>query len=193
MANIIFISGACGCGKSTFADAYAKYLVQQNHKTCYLIHGDDFHRGFVEPEDQGDFFFNGQASNQILWEDILRFNWDCIIATAERALEQNLDVVIDYVIEDELPRAQELAARQHAVLYYIVLTADAEEIERRLRNRGDIDLIDRALFLKTKLDGMPENKGHLYNNTGKTTDEAIAEIILDQFAIGCSNNSVYRK
>ena len=190
MSKIIFISGACGCGKSTFADAYVKYFVRKNHKTCYLIHGDDFHRGFVEPEDKSDFFVNGQASDQILWEDILRFNWDCMIATAERALEQNLDVVIDYVIEDELPRVQELAARQHAVLYYIVLTADAEEIERRLRSRGDIDLIDRALFLKKKLDAMPENKGHLYNNTNKTTDEAIAEIVLDRFAIGCSNDSI---
>ena len=184
MAKIIFISGACGCGKSTFADAYAKYFVQQNHKTCYVIHGDDFHRGFVEPEDKGDFFANRQASDQILWEDILRFNWDCIIAIAERALEQNLDVVIDYVVEDELPRVQELAARQHADLYYIVLTADAEEIERRLRNRGDTDLIERALFLKKKLETMPESQGHLYNNTGKTTGEAIAEIVLDQFVIG---------
>lgn len=190
MAKIIFISGACGCGKSTFADAYAKHLARQNHKTCYLIHGDDLHRGFVEPEDKGGCFVNGQASDQIQWEDILRFNWDCIIATAERALEQGLDVVIDYVIEDELPRVQELAARQHAVLYYIVLTADAEEIERRLRNRGDIDLIDRALFLKKKLDIMPENQGYMYDNTGKTTDEAIAEIILDRFVIGCSNDSI---
>ena len=190
MAKIILISGACGCGKSTFADAYAKYLVQQNHKTCYVIHGDDFHRGFVEPEDKGDFFVNGQASDTVLWEDILRFNWDCIITTAERVLEQNLDVVIDYVIEDELPRVQELAARQHAVLYYIVLTTDAEEIERRLRNRGDIDLIDRALFLKKKLDAMPENQGHLYNNTGKTADEIIAEIVLDQFVIGDSSDLV---
>ena len=183
MAKIIFVSGTCGCGKSTFAEAYAKYLVRQDHKTYYVIHGDDFHRGFVEPEDKGDFFINGQASDQILWKDILRFNWDCIIATAERALEQNLDVVIDYVIEDELPRVRELAARQHAVLYYIVLTADADEIERRLRNRGDIDLIDRALFLKKKLDAIPENKGHLYNNTNKTTEEAIAEIELDRFLI----------
>ena len=69
----------------------------------------------------------------MLWEDILRFNWDCIIATADRALRQDLDVVIDYVIEDELPRVRELAEKDHAVLYYIVLTADAREIERRMK------------------------------------------------------------
>ncbi len=99
MAKIIFVSGPCGCGKSTFADAYAKHLVERNNKPVYVIHGDDFHRGFVE----------GAASCSVPWEEVLRFNWDCIIATAERALRQNLDVVIDYVIEDELPRVRALA------------------------------------------------------------------------------------
>ena len=106
MPKIIFVSGACGCGKSTFADACARYLVQRGYKTVYVIHGDDFHNGFVEPEEKGHFFVDGQASDQVLWEDILRFNWDCIIATAQRALQDGLDVVIDYVIEDELPRVR---------------------------------------------------------------------------------------
>lgn len=183
MSKIFFVSGACGCGKTTFTNAYAKHLVRQTHKTVYVIHGDDFHRGFVEPEDKGDFFIGGQASDQVLWEDILRFNWDCMIATADRALVQNLDVVIDYVIEDELPRIRELAARHQASLYYIVLTADASEIEIRIRNRGDVDLIERALFLKNKLEAMPENQGHLYNNTGKTPEDMIAEIELRKYLV----------
>ena len=40
---------------------------------------------------------NGEASDTVIWEDILRFNWDCIIATADRALSQGIDVLIDYV------------------------------------------------------------------------------------------------
>ena len=183
MPKIIFVSGACGSGKSTFADALARHLVRQNHKTVYVIHGDDFHGGFTEPEEKGNFFVNGQASDRVLWEDILRFNWDCIIATADRALQQDLDVVIDYVIEDELPRVRELAEKHHAGLYYIVLTADAGEIEKRIRDRGDTDLTERALFLKKKLEALPENHGHLYNNTGKTTEDVIREIDPDQYAV----------
>ena len=183
MPKIILISGACGCGKTTFADAYARHLVRQEHKTVYLIHGDDFHRGFIEPEDKGDFFVDGQASDQVLWEDILRFNWDCIIATAGRALRQGTDVVIDYVVEEELPRVKELAKEHQAELYYIVLTADAEEIMRRIRERGDTDLVERALFLKKKLETMPENRGHLYNNTGRSIEDMIRDMIPEQYLL----------
>ena len=183
MPKIYFISGACGSGKSTFADAWARHLVQRDNKTVYVIHGDDFHGGFAEPEEKGDFFVDGQASDQVLWEDILRFNWDCILFTAQRALQDHLDVVIDYVIEDELHRVRELAEKNQASLYYIVLTADADELEKRIRNRGDVDLIGRALFLKQKLEAMPENQGHLYNKTGIKAEDVLREIEPDLYRV----------
>ncbi|WP_022779016.1 AAA family ATPase [Butyrivibrio sp. AE3009] len=183
MPKIIFVSGPCGCGKSTFVDAYARHLVDKDRKTVYVIHGDDFHGGFVEPEDKGDFFVNGEASDSVLWEDILKFNWDCIIATAGRALQQGMDVLIDYVIETELPRVQNLAAQNGTELYYIVLTADEATIEKRIRGRGDIDMIERAKFLKKELEAMPENSGHLYDNSNKTTEETVNEIVLEDYIV----------
>lgn len=193
MSRIFFISGPCGCGKSTFADAWAKHLVRENKKPVYVIHGDDFHEGFIEPEDKPEFFVDGQPSDRLLWEDILQFNWDCILSTADRVLRRDLDVVIDYVIEDELPRVQELAAKHLAALYYIVLTADADELERRIRERGDTDLIERSLFLKKKLEAMPENRGHLYNNTGKTPDEMIDEISPERYRCWLEDTEVMKK
>lgn len=183
MARLICISGPCGCGKSTFAEKYARHLVDEFGKTVYLMHGDDFHRGFIEPENKGDFFSGGTAVDTLHWEDILRFNWDCIIETAGMALSRGLDVVIDYVIENELRRVRELAKLNGAELYYIVLTAEAEELERRIRVRGDVDMIERALFLKKKLDAMPENQNHLYDNTRKSPDDAVREIILDKYIV----------
>ena len=183
MSKMIFISGPCGSGKSTFADVFARHLVRQHHQTVYVIHGDDFHQGFVEPENKPDFFTDGQATDRVRWEDILRFNWDCILATAGRVLQQDMDVVIDYVVENELPRVQALADKYHAALYYIVLTADAGEIEKRIRERGDTDMIERALFLKKELEAMPQNQGHLYNNTGRKPEDMADEIILEQYEI----------
>lgn len=177
MNRIILISGPCGSGKSTFADLYARHLVRQGGKPVYLIHGDAFHAGFIEPED------DEQPAGRVPWEDILRFNWDCILATAARALAQDLDVAIDYVVETELPQVKALADAHGAKLYYIVLTASEQALERRIRRRGDAELIERALFLRRELEAMPENRGHLYDNTGKTPRETVREIDLDRFIV----------
>ena len=181
MNKIIFISGPCGSGKTTFSDAYARELAEQTHRTVYVIHGDSFHDGFVEPETGGNFDADGQPVDPVRWEDILAFNWDCLLFAADRALRQRIDVVIDYVIEDELPRVQALAQAHGAALYYIVLTAHTQEIVRRIRQRGDTELIDRALFLKQKLETLPENQGHIYDNTGKPPADAIREIELEKY------------
>lgn len=177
MANIYFISGPCGCGKTTLTNAYAEYLVKVEKRTrIYVIHGDDFHHGFVGMYEEDAFREEAQASNPLAWEQVLKFNWECILDVTEKALVRGLDVIIDYVVEDELPLLQKLAKEHDAKLYYIVLTASEESITKHLQTRGDNDLIERAHFLKNKLDRLPENQGHLYDNTGKTIAEEVAEI-----------------
>lgn len=178
MGNIYFISGPCGCGKTTLTDALAKHMVNvEKRKQVYVIHGDDFHRGFVLLSyEEEDFWADGQATNQIEWLEILKFNWECILDVAGRALMRGLDVVIDYVVEEELPLLQKLAKEHDAKFYYLVLTASEEAIIKRIQTRGDEEMIERALFLKKKLDNLPENQGHLYDNTEKIVEEEVEEI-----------------
>lgn len=182
MNQIYLFSGPCGCGKSTLAAAFAKHLVNEcGKKQVYLIHGDDFQGGFVEPEDKGAFFVGGTAGDALAWDRILKFNWDCILSVAAMALEKGLPVVIDYVVEDELPLVEQLAAQSGAQLYYVVLTASEETIRRRIIQRGDTDLLERAVFLKRKLEKMPENQGFLFDNTDKTPEREIAELEMEKF------------
>ena len=177
MANIYFISGPCGCGKTTLTNAYAEHLVKVEKRTrIYVIHGDDFHHGFVGMYEEDAFHEKAQASNPLAWEQVLKFNWECILDVAGKALARGLDIVIDYVVEDEFPLLQNLAKEYNAKLYYVVLTALDETIKEHLQTRGDEELIERALFLKDKLDHLPENQGHLYDNTGKSVTKEIAEI-----------------
>lgn len=184
MSNIYFFSGPCGCGKSTLSEAFAKYLVnEKGKKQVYIIHGDDFHEGFIETDDKGDFFVDGQASDALAWLEILKFNWDCLLTVARKALDRGLDVVIDYVIEEELPRVQEMAAEYDANLYYVVLTASEDAIRQRITARGDTDMIERALFLKNKLDNLPENQGHLFDNTGKSIKEELELLEIERFKV----------
>ena len=180
MSSIYFFSGPCGAGKSTLANAFAGHLVEKcGKKQVYVIHGDDFHAGFVDtkqPIGAGcrDFFY---------WPDILTFNWECMLHTAEKVLTKGVDVIFDYVIEDELPLVQALAKKFQAKLYYVVLTADAQTISQRLAQRGNPELAERALFLKSKLEGMPENAGHLFEIDGLSIDEEIMQLAIEQYEI----------
>ena len=79
-------------------------------------------------------------------------------------------------MEEELPLLQKLAREHDAKLYYIVLTASEEAITKRIQERGDVEMVERALFLKNKLDHLPENQGHLYDNTGKAVEQEVAEV-----------------
>lgn len=178
MSNIYFISGPCGCGKSTLTDAFAKHLVKDKEtQQVFVIHGDDFHQGFVlRSYEVENFWEDGQAANQLEWQEILKFNWECILDVAGKVLKRGIDVLIDYVVEEEMPLLHKLADEHDAKLYYVVLTASKEAITKRIEARGDVEMVERALFLKKELDAMPENQGHLYDNSQKTFEEEVAEI-----------------
>ena len=178
MADIHFISGPCGCGKTTLTDALAKYMVKvEKRRQVYVIHGDDFHQGFaLRAYEDGTFWEDGQALDQIEWTEILKFNWECILDVAAKALKRGMDVLIDYIVEDELPLLKDLADEYNAGLHYLVITASADEIRKRIEKRGDTEMVERALFLKEKLENAAENNGHIYDNTGKSMEEETEEI-----------------
>lgn len=171
--NIYVFSGPCGCGKSTLTEAYAQQLIRHEERLqVYVIHGDDFHKGFIETERR----VGPSCPGFQYWPDILRFNWECMLDVAQKALDRQLDVLIDYVVEDELPLLKELARKNTAKLFYVVLTASEEELRQRLTDRGSSELIERSLFLKSKLDAVPENKPYLYDISGMTVAEEAAQL-----------------
>ena len=179
MLNIYFFSGSCGCGKTTLSNAFASHLVNElGERQIYIIHGDDIRGGFVD-SDNSDKYSEGKLS----WEEILKFNWECILHTAERALSRGISVVIDYVIEDELPLIKEIARNYDANLYYVVLTASEESIKQRIDKRGDRYIVERALFLKNMLENKKENIGHLFDNTNMTVEEEIKQLKIEDFLV----------
>ena len=183
MNSIYVFSGPCGCGKSTLSEAYARQLVEHGgRKQVYVIHGDDFHKGFMETAERvGDAY-----PGFLYWPDILKFNWEAMLNVARMALERQLDVVIDYVVEDELPLLKSLAENHRARLFYVVLTATEQVLCQRLTQRGSGELIDRSLFLKTKLNHLKENQHHLYNISGMTVEEEIRQLDMTQFEVQIS-------
>ncbi len=179
MKHIYVFSGPCGCGKSTLTESYANHLIENGKLQVYVIHGDDFHRGFKETDRR----LGSDYPGFLYWADILRFNWDCMLTVAQKALDRGLDVLIDYVVEDELPQLKALAKKNRAKLFYIVLTASEEELCSRLTKRGDPNLIERSLFLKSELEQAPENRKYLYNISGMTVKEETASLNIANYEV----------
>jgi predicted kinase len=180
MSKVYLFSGPCGCGKTTLANAWAQYLIDNCGKhQVYVIHGDDFHKYIAETQKR----LGPDCPGFLYWPDILAFIWECILATADLALRRGLDVIIDYVVEDELPSVLELVKKHDASLYYLVLTAPEDVLRQRLLKRGDVQLTERSLFLKNKLEQLPENQGHLLPCGDKTPEQLICGLNMDQYRL----------
>ena len=156
--TVTIISGPCGVGKSTLS----RELSKTNTRTALIV-GDNLM----------DFLEAGEPAP---WEERLSLTWKNILALTRNCVENGYDVVIDYVVEDELDWFRENLRDLHATVRYLVLTADEETLRQRLSQRGDEYLVERSLFLLRQLTSAAENQNHLVNTTGKTPAEIIQEI-----------------
>ena len=155
--KLYVISGCCGAGKSTLANE----LVKQMSKTA-LIHGDII----------DDLYPEGSAP----WEERLQLAWESILLLADNFLRRQINVIVDYVVEEELPRLLALAKKYNAKVWYVVMTAGEAVLRERLRARGDALLIERALFLRQKLMGAEHNKPYLYDGTGVPIEQQVRDV-----------------
>ncbi|WP_219835007.1 AAA family ATPase [Paenibacillus sp. R14(2021)] len=156
---VYLLSGPLGVGKSTTSRELARITEQS-----VLIEGDhllDMFYGEVQPP----------------WEERLNLAWTNIAAVTRNVIRHRFNVIIDFVVEDELDWFCEQIADLNVSVKYVVLRADQEQIVERLRIRGDMDALDRSLFLLNKLTTSPANIPFIMDTTRKTPLETAQEII----------------
>ncbi|MFB5762436.1 AAA family ATPase [Paenibacillus medicaginis] len=155
------MSGPLGVGKSTVSKELANSM-----KQCTLIEGDlllHVYRGETEPP----------------WEERLRLAWLNITAVTRNFLRHGFNVVIDFVVEEELEWFCGQLSDLDVTVHYAVLYAEPDTLAARLRQRGDEQYIDRSLFLRNKLLSSPANELFLLNTDLKRPEELAEEIMHD--------------
>lgn len=155
---VYIISGCCGSGKTTIANKLVKMI-----PCTALISGDSIH----------DLIHN---YSYIEWKIQLKITWQNILLLLDNYLQNNINVIIDYVIEDELIQILSVLKKYDIEIRYIVMTADQETIKKRLISRGDAWLVDRALYLNKKLTKDKNNIMYLYNGMDIPFDQQIIDI-----------------
>ncbi|MEA3318547.1 MAG: AAA family ATPase [Bacillota bacterium] len=158
--NVYIISGPCGVGKSTITKGIAHKL-----EKAVLVEGDLLSAMFV-------------GETQPAWEEKLSVVWLNLSSLTKNFLLKGYDVVIDYVVEEELEWfSKELHhSGVDVTLHYYILRADPEVLVERITKRGDTDMIPRSLELLHQLENKEENTSHLYDTTNKEPTVIIEEI-----------------
>ncbi|MES9683481.1 hypothetical protein CN514_02360 [Bacillus sp. AFS001701] len=166
-SSIYIISGPYGVGKSTVTKALAQEL-----ENAAVIEGDLI-----------KLMFGGKKLPP--WEEMLAIIWKNILSLTKNFLENNINVIIDYVVESELEWLYKHLSDLNVKIHYVVLRADDDMIISRLNQRGDDYLIKGSLYLKNKLENFLPNKKYLYDTTNKQPVEIIHDLKkrFDQFCL----------
>jgi predicted kinase len=158
MQLVYIISGPPGVGKTTIATRLFESI-----ENCRLVAGDEF---LIAVKNSGLGF-----------EEIKEESWKKILSATTENINQGFNVVIDFVVEDELARISKYADSSGVKCKYVVLIADEKSILERLAKRNDLGFKDRALFVLKKLINDPKNKEFLYDTSNKDVTKIVQEII----------------
>lgn len=153
MNSIYLISGPLGAGKSSLSRLI-------NKKYGYALI-------------DGDAMFGPLENVRSLeWSQRLKVTWKNILEMTKNYLSYDLDVVIDFVVEDELDWFISELGNFNIRFKYVVLVAKEDEIKKRLIKRdGGLQYQDRSLVLLNQLQSNERNKRFILDTTGKTNQE----------------------
>lgn len=156
--SIYLISGPCGVGKSTVSKEVAGRIPHS-----VLLSGDDLlhmYQGYDAP-----------------WEERLSLTWANIVSVTRNFVRHGWNIVIDFVVEDELEWFMHEIEDTSITLHYVVLVSEEQTLLERVNGRGTPEIAERSLFLLDKLKRLEPNRPFLYDTTGRDP-MAIAEDIV---------------
>jgi broad-specificity NMP kinase len=157
MQKIYLISGTLGAGKTTTTKELSRII-----DNSVLI--------------EGDMYFH-KDQDKLSFEERVKKSWQKILDLTKGYLKKDLNVVIDFVVEEELRWFCQKFKDKDVEIKYVVLIADRATLTKRLEQRDALKYLDRSLFLLDKLMIDSANKGHIVDTTNKKVEDTVKEII----------------
>ena len=158
--TVYLISGPIGAGKTTLSKT-----INKKNENCVLINGDAL-------------FWPLENIPNITWEKRLQLTWKNILAVTKNYLNDGLNVVIDFVVEDELEWFKTKIAKLNPKIKYVVLLASPDVLRARLQDRDNgLRYLDRSLTLLEKLSNDPNNQKFIIDTSDKSTEQVWEEFI----------------
>jgi len=150
LRKIYLISGPLGAGKSTIAKKVA------DQTNTILI--------------EGDLLLHSLDDN-LAWGEKLKTTWKKILTLTKDAITNNFDVVIDFVVEDELEWFYRQTSDLNIQIRYIVLFANEKVLKQRLEKRNDLK------YLLNQLKGEERNIKYLCDSSQKEISEIVEKFL----------------
>lgn len=165
MAKIYVITGPAGVGKSTVTKQLAEKLGK-----CAILEGDEIYHqvyGATKPWVEGNHL-------PLMWKNMLML--------AENYLNDNIDVILNYIIyKDKLELIKEKLSKYE--VHFVCLMAERETVAARENARGEEFKVNRIDTHITKFLNQGYDKKHFLKTDNKTVDEEVTEILSDKFKI----------
>lgn len=156
--TIYIISGPLGVGKTSVSNKLVSMIEE-----CALIDGDSL-------------FLPLEAVSSLSWENRLEVTWKNILSITKNYVNKNFNVVIDFVVKDELEWFLKQTSDLDVVIKYVALITDEKTITRRLKKRGGLKYLDRSLKLLKKIKKTVNSK-HLHDTTNKSVSQIAKDVL----------------
>ena len=165
MAKLFVITGPAGVGKSTVTKALAERLSK-----CAILEGDEIYHqvyGAEKPWADGNH---------------LPLMWKNIICLANNYLEDNIDVVLNYIIyKDKLELIKEKFSKYE--IHFVCLMAERETVEEREIARGEEFKVGRVDTHISKFLSQGYDEKHFLKTDKKSVSQEVDEIVSGVFKI----------
>lgn len=166
MAKVFIITGPSGVGKTTVTNALCEKLSK-----CAVLEGDEIYHqvrsGAVKPWLQGNHV-------SLMWKNI--------ISLAKNYLNDDIDVIINYIISDkELKMLRENLGDFE--MHFVVLMASKETIAVRDELRPDDEQTHRVEVHIKKFKEYGFDERFILNAENKLPDEEAEEILSGKFLL----------